>query len=330
MSEIQIYKLTDLENISEPEWLIDGILYKDTLAAIVGTRGTFKTFMALDWGLSIAQGKAWNGHATRMGNVVHIVGEGGRGIKRRAAAWRQYHEVDIKDTANWACTIKAVDLLVETDGLMKAISGTFSNLSLLIVDTLARNMTGDENNTAAMSSLVKQADALREKFGTTVLFLHHTNRQGTIRGNSSFDGALDTILVLQRKGETVTVYNDPEHGGKQKEAEEFEPFTLRRKRITLDGQTDGVSSIILELDAENDPYVEPILRILDSGGFRGVSREDALQRASELDICKASKFGDTWTSMKNREIIEVAEDSPSKGRGAKWIRSMNGLKDIIV
>src|ERR1700738_183613 len=65
----------------EPEWLIHKIIEKNVLAVIAGPRGTFKSFIALDWSMRMAL----NGHAG-----VILSGEGA-GLDRRIAAWMNQH-----------------------------------------------------------------------------------------------------------------------------------------------------------------------------------------------------------------------------------------------
>lgn len=319
-SLIQIYRLSDLESLPEPEWLISEILHRETLAAIVGNRGSFKTFFALDWGLSIATGLSWNGRKVHAGNVLHIVGEGGRGIKRRAHAWRQEHGVSMEDTQRWACTVKPVDLLEHTEWLLEAVEAAYdpARLELVIVDTLARNNSGDENSTKEMSRLISQADRIKDTFGATVLFAHHVNRGGTFRGNSALDGAFDTIVQLDRKkdSEQVKVSCD-----KQKDAEEFESFVMKRKHVDLDY---GVKSMVLVLDSAASPFIEGILDIIDRAGPRGITNKEAEEQAEQESLCKHAAFNDAWRVLKEQELIELAEDSPPV-RNARYVRNMATL-----
>jgi hypothetical protein len=61
---INLVNEEDFDHIPEPEWLIgptsrgdDGILMKETLAALVADKANFKTFLAMDWALALPTNK---------------------------------------------------------------------------------------------------------------------------------------------------------------------------------------------------------------------------------------------------------------------------------
>lgn len=318
---ITIYRLHELDNLPEPNWLIDGVLHQETIAAIVGRSGVFKTFLALDIGMSIATNRPWLGRKVTAGNVLHIVGEGGRGIKLRAHAWRLTNGLTTADTQNWACTVRSIDLMNQAEDLVAVCEQEFPDgLVLVIVDTLARNQSGDENSTQQMSQLVRQAELVRDRFQATVLFVHHFNRGGTFRGNSALDGAFDTIIVLERKGDSITVYNDFGHGGKQKDAEEFEPFTLVTEKVLFE---DGKDSIVLKLDTKSDPRMDQILNLLDKAGRKGSTRQEILDQVVKEKVMGKTRFNELWPIMVERETVVPADGIEAKG--CKWVRNVDLL-----
>jgi hypothetical protein len=65
---------------------------EDGLVVLYGEPRAGKSFLALDWGLSVATGVAWLGHQVKQGEVVYIYAEGVRGLRRRAEAWLQEHQ----------------------------------------------------------------------------------------------------------------------------------------------------------------------------------------------------------------------------------------------
>src|SRR6266851_4328977 len=228
MTTPTIYRLEELAMLTKPEWLIDGILPRNSTSFIVGSPGSFKTFLALAFGLSIATGRSWHTHPVRVGNVLHIVGEGGSGIRRRATAWMDDQQLPTSQSYRWGCTLTPIDLMADLGDFIVGVQTAFYDgpLELLVIDTLARNHSGDENSSQAMSSLIRQADMLRLKLGCSVMFLHHLNKDGVFRGSTVLEGALDTIINCERDGEQVKVTCS-----KQKDDEEFKPFLLQRRTV---------------------------------------------------------------------------------------------------
>ncbi len=316
-SDIVIYRLHELRDMPKPEWLIDGILHRNTLAAIAATKAAFKTFLALDWGLSIATGRDWQGRKVVQGNVLHLVGEGASGINLRTEAWQQHNDVWLPEPSPWSCTVTSVDLLTKADALLQAIVREFpTGIELLVVDTLARNNSGDENSTVQMSELVRQVDMVRTALGCTVLFLHHFNRGGSFRGNTALDGAFDTVVLLDRKpagGEVVTVRCD-----KQKDADEFEPFQLKRKIVG--------ESMVLEPDDDISPYVTLLARVVGQNGAKGMTRE----MAKDTVACMTPRpfgttvFNDAWQQAVDREVIEP-KDGLKLAKGTLWVRNLRSV-----
>jgi RecA-family ATPase len=137
-------------------------------------------------------------------------------------------------------------------------------VDLVIIDTLSRNMGAhDENSTRDMAALVQQGDKIKDQLGACVLFLHHVNKGGGMRGNTALPGGLDTIITMDRhtvrkvKQDKVTVHCD-----KQKDSEEFPDFVMKRRHIELGVDSKGapVRSMVLdwvgyaEKDSEDEPF----------------------------------------------------------------------------
>ena len=47
--------------IHSPDWLIQGVIEKGTLAAVIGESGSGKSFLALDLAACVQTGKPWHG-----------------------------------------------------------------------------------------------------------------------------------------------------------------------------------------------------------------------------------------------------------------------------
>jgi hypothetical protein len=130
---------------------------------------------------------------------------------------------------------RGVDMLTSTevDELITAIRDVSPNPTLIVLDTLARNFGGgDENSTKDMNAFVAGCDRLRESFpNVTVLVVHHAGKaqRSGDRGSTALRGAVDTRIELTR--------NEKKTGQKthrlsltcraQKDAPEFDPIRLR-------------------------------------------------------------------------------------------------------
>jgi hypothetical protein len=129
--------------IPDPEWLIEGILPANKLSVVYGASGTGKSFLTLDWGLSVATGTDWQGYKVKQGAVAYIAAEKGTGYKRRIQAWFQHaglkHEEDLPFVlAHGPVSLFRDDEVDEFYAGVASKLGSIEKLELVIVDTLAR------------------------------------------------------------------------------------------------------------------------------------------------------------------------------------------------
>jgi hypothetical protein len=212
---------TGLDSIPDPVPLVDGILYRDSLAWLYGRPGSGKSLLALDWAGCVAAGRPWNGSSTGFGTVLYLVAEGASGIRRRVRAWETVAGQPMRGVQFLPL---AVQLLHGTD--LGALAALVAELqpALVVVDTQARSTVGaDENSNLDGGRIVAAADRIREASGACVLLVHHAGKQAAagMRGASAFDGAATSVIRAARDGRWVDVMCE-----KQKDGAEFEPLRL--------------------------------------------------------------------------------------------------------
>lgn len=193
------------------DWLITGWLVADTLACIVGPSGIGKTFIAIDWACCVATGRPWCDQPTVQGAVFYLAGEGMSGIRKRTKAWElatgscmdgaPFYVADglpfLVDDENADEVVAAIEEIVNC---LLAESG--HQPRLIVIDTVARAMSGAEENSAKdMGGFVQSLDKLRKRWGATVLVLHHTGLSPDTktrgRGSSALRGALDSEFLIK-------------------------------------------------------------------------------------------------------------------------------------
>lgn len=214
-----LYDDDEIASIPTPAWLVEGVLPSQALALLVGEKGTLKTFAALDVAASVQLGLDWHDRRVRAGATCYVYGEGHTGIAPRVAAWKQFHGVDRLGVLFLPQRVTMNDA-ADVAGLLTAIEAKLGHrdLALIVVDTLNRNMTGNENSSEDMSAFVRGCDQLREATGATVLVVHHKGhgQDDRGRGSSVLDAAADTIVFASRDADHLTL-----ECRKQKDAGEF-------------------------------------------------------------------------------------------------------------
>ncbi len=233
--------------------LVDDYLYLDTLAQLNGERGTFKTFLALDWAASVSVGTSWNGHHVHHGEVLYFAGEGVAKFDDRLMAWELEHGVQEAPVEVFREIVDfAAEATEETEWVYVAalLSLRERRPSLVVVDTMARYTSGhDENSAQDMGRLITNLDVLRRVTGACVLIVHHTTRGTTHgRGSTSVEGAMQSVFLMRRGTEQGRIVAELSTT-KQKDSPEAEPVKFAPKEIP------AASSIVLATAVElMDPF----------------------------------------------------------------------------
>ena len=259
VERFKLYSVKELLKLCDPAWLIKGLFRVGAFVVLYGPPGDGKTFLALDWALSIARGCQWNGRATKRGTVVYVAAEGGRSIRKRVAAWLKCHK--LKNLRHAFFLLEAVQVREAED--LELVKERIDDLrlepTLIVVDTLARCFVGGHENSADdMGEFVYAVADLQQETGAAVMVLHHTPRNDPNyeRGSGSLRAAVDAMIrVRKTNGGVLTVSNN-----KQKDDEEFDDMTLQLRQVSLGHDEDGepVSSCVLDTAASAESTASPI------------------------------------------------------------------------
>jgi hypothetical protein len=189
-------------------WLVKSWLQEKALIMVHGPSGGGKTFVVLDWCLRIASNSCttWMGyHKVKQGNVVYLAGEGHHGLRGRLAAWKHFNHVD--KLSMWLSK-DGCDLNIGSGYLrvLQNIRTIPSPPKLIVVDTLHRFLSGDENSSQDAKTMLDACNALMVEFNCSVILVHHTgvseDAQHRARGSSAWRGALDIeISIVPAKGD---------------------------------------------------------------------------------------------------------------------------------
>jgi len=233
------------------QWLIRDWLQPESEAMLIGESTAGKSFLAIDWALHIATGREWNGHKVKQAPVVYITGEGFWGLRLRVKAWEQ--EYGVLDNAPFALSEQAADFMSDTsmqtvaDAIEVFAEDHGGKVGFVAVDTLHRNMVGDENSSNDFAIFTKNLKTLCQKYGATSLLIHHPGHSDKSRGrgSSAQKGSMDTQYLLSGERQGRVLKCDKMKDG----AESPEPIGLSLKQIVLpwiDDEGDKLTSCVCE------------------------------------------------------------------------------------
>lgn len=294
-------RLSDIE-IKPPQWLVEGIIEKEALSMMFGASGAGKTFVALDLGLSVATGKDWHGKEVEQGSVIYVAGEGHPGFARRVAAWAGLNQVEIDEApfykSNTTVIINDEESAEIMMGEIDKIADQVGAPKLVVLDTMDRTLAGSDSDDKDTAAYLNVCDTIRERYGATVLIVHHVGHahQERGRGSSRIKGRLDAEYRVDTWGETKLILNST----KMKDAEEPEPLAFLKVTIPLT-TTEGeeTTSLALEyteerpLDKKSPEHIQSVIldQIKRIDEFGEVPRKD-LKEAVALELEKSQRQAD--------------------------------------
>lgn len=233
--------LEELQGLQAPKWLVDGLIPEGGLAVVYGQPKACKTFWAIDLALSIATGRPFHGLPTRQGRATYIAAEGGPArLRDRARAWLKTHGDSATEVPSWRLIAERVDVsdVSDTDNLVTALDGP---RDLIVIDTLARCMTGDENSQKDMGAFVAGCDRIRVATGAAVLVVHHEGKDSSkgARGSNALRGAVDVGIRVRREGGGTVVVTVED----QRDGEPMPETTFELRNVPLDGIEDASAAL---------------------------------------------------------------------------------------
>ncbi len=197
---------SDLRDLPQLEPLIVGVLERGTVALMVAPYASFKSFVALDMALNVALGRPWHGRATTQGDVVYIYAEGTTGILRRVEAWKAFHGIATVPGVYFLPSAPLLNVPKDAHEVMAELALLPKQPALIVVDTVARTISGNERESVDMNAYIRACDRMTAEAGATVLLVHHTGWEGTrSRGATELPAGAQTEIILKRDGDQVDV-----------------------------------------------------------------------------------------------------------------------------
>lgn len=303
----RLLSVDDLAALPPPEPLIDDLLMRGGLGVLWGKPGSGKSFIALDWALSVGVGAWWLGREVSQGFVLYLAAEGAPGLNERVRAWQSEHTICKVRSDQFGLLPGTVNLFDQQWAEAAVRLAVELRPVLVVADTLARTMVGgDENTSRDMGVVVSVANRVQEVSGAAVLFVHHDTKEGsTMRGSSALFGAVDTSIECKADGQAVTLKCE-----KQKDARAFEPIRLWREEV-------GSSCVIRSQTAVRQPgdftaSQEKLRRVAwDSCGTDGLVPRDLMEVSG---LAKATFYRSLKDLVGAGELVNVGTEKRPRFR----------------
>jgi RecA-family ATPase len=223
-------------DIKPVAWIVKKLIERGTVVLVFGDSGTGKSFFAISLAASIAAGTDFFGYPIkRPGAILYIAGEGVSGLSRRFYAWELAYHVSLGEAPVYRYT-GAANLIGRPEELSAAIGAHIEEHGeprLVILDTWARTMGGDDSSPQDAAEALAAVDRIRTQYpGLTILIVHHSGHaaKDRARGWSGLFAAMDSVYRLEKSDTQIVVTNT-----KQKEDAPVQPLAFSLRGVKLEG-----------------------------------------------------------------------------------------------
>lgn len=305
----------------EPEYLVQGLLARNSPAMIVAMPHSLKSFftIGLAYSCSVATETALGKLvcAKPIRTMLIQVEEPGAEMKKRIKdflATRQFADVDVANvrivpreefprdgfTAKWAKKVVQEACEFEAD--------------LIVFDVLRRLFVGhgDMNGPQDSATFLEMIDAIRDVTGATTLLVHHKNKKDaemmySAAGSINFSGWAKTLIEFKNKKfmpnkvSTVEIETDTAYGASA------EPM-----RMVLDLQS--TMPLLLQAIEEGDDLADALHQMEKEWTIRTLMEVMGIPRSS------AQRRLAAWE--KSGKIVKVTDGKKGRGGLAVWTKGL--------
>lgn len=283
------FKLTQFaEDFDKPTaaHLVKDVIQQGGLGLLIAPEKAGKSFVAIELAGHIAGGKEeWRGRriakACRGGVVIYVSGEGAAGFRQRKKALAKAIGIpfeklsampfyDLQVAPNLSDPLVIKDLIHDIGLVGKPV--------LIVIDTLARTIFADENDSEAMARYINNCAEMQRDFGCALLIVHHIPKASknappglmTPRGSNVLPASVDSCLkidIQENNGKLLEVFF-----AKDLACGHIMNFKLKQVEVGMDDEGEVVTSCVIEeIGKETTPqaYARKSGSSRDKGGVYG-------------------------------------------------------------
>jgi AAA domain len=252
-----------LGEIPPPAPLVEGWLFRDSVAWLHGKPGHFKTFVAVDLACCVAAGVPWHGREVKQGTVLYVAAEGVSGMADRIDAWGKADPTEPVPSKIKFLTVP-VQMMQPLDLATFAMVAKVLQPIVIVIDTRGAPWGRMRTHRATWAGLWMRSKI----FGCSAArasWLSITSL-GTLRiygGSTALEGGADSILQVSRHGYALDLSNP-----KQKNAPEMAVMRLHLHFV-------GKSAVVSDLPGVSND--------LENGSLSLTASEEAILKVMRLD-----------------------------------------------
>ena len=186
-------------------FLVQGLMPQVSTSIWFGAYASGKSYIGLDFAWHVSCGRNWCGRQTEKKAVVVVVGEGFENVIHRIKALSAVYEEEPQSlfVMNEPISLNKPESLELIDSNLEEIDKEGFDIGLVIFDTLAKTMSGNENSAQDTGDYVKGMTAISNRYECSVITIHHIgkNNEGKsednlYRGSSALPSNVDNTFYI--------------------------------------------------------------------------------------------------------------------------------------
>jgi len=228
--------------------LVKGLLRHGGLSLWAAAPDAGKTTVLQDIGLHVAHGLPWMGRKVAQGAVLLCAFERSDDVQGRLDAFYREHPELAPDAAPFYY-VNLETAALATGGTAQAIvdacrdieAATGQKTALVVLDTLAAGLHGDENDSAVIGDYIRACKFVKGETGAHIAVAHHLGKDKGrgARGHSKLQGDFDALFELDEgvltstklkgsKGWRINYACHPVEIGRDEDGDKVTSVVLRR------------------------------------------------------------------------------------------------------
>lgn len=318
----RLLTLDQLEQQPPATALVDGLLYRGTLAQLSAAAGSYKSFAAVAIACSVALGRNLDTYTVpTAARVLYIAAEGAQGLAVRIAAWCELNGADRRDLDGHLQVLAAPVQLGNSADVAEA-AAIVANFQpgLLIIDTRARCTVGlDENSSKEQGVAIDALERIMSPSpDCTALVIHHTGRAGSNpRGSSAWDGAVWSDLRMEG-ADTLAKITCSKHKDAPDSCEHhfrLVPHTVAAERFPGHPESARSTLVFVQNDAwtprlSSGKAESTILDIIWTCAMTdGMSKAEVRDAAAEHGVKKSTAYASMNALVEKGLLLNVGTDT---------------------